>query len=74
MSRKLLTEIDKTLKDARNTMDGYDGRWNELRNFNQTQVGVKEKVLEESRREQMRGKKHAVRTATLELLDFKVGI
>eukprot|EP01054_Gregarina_sp_Poly1_P008086 Gregarina_sp_Poly_1__8085@NODE_465_length_8170_cov_101_841787_g379_i0_p2_GENE_NODE_465_length_8170_cov_101_841787_g379_i0NODE_465_length_8170_cov_101_841787_g379_i0_p2_ORF_typecomplete_len722_score122_73Not3/PF04065_15/3_3e35CENPF_leu_zip/PF10473_9/1e02CENPF_leu_zip/PF10473_9/0_041OmpH/PF03938_14/1_5e03OmpH/PF03938_14/0_77Sipho_Gp157/PF05565_11/2_2e03Sipho_Gp157/PF05565_11/5_3_NODE_465_length_8170_cov_101_841787_g379_i01562321 len=71
MSRRLLSEIDKVLRETRASLDLYDERWLELRDFNRTQVGVKEKMWEESRREQLRGKKHAVRTATLELLDFK---
>eukprot|EP01053_Blabericola_migrator_P003015 Blabericola_migrator_1__3014@NODE_1876_length_3615_cov_430_362740_g1201_i0_p1_GENE_NODE_1876_length_3615_cov_430_362740_g1201_i0NODE_1876_length_3615_cov_430_362740_g1201_i0_p1_ORF_typecomplete_len818_score110_20Not3/PF04065_15/1_8e37SH3_1/PF00018_28/0_12SH3_1/PF00018_28/0_0002SH3_2/PF07653_17/0_24SH3_2/PF07653_17/0_00043SH3_9/PF14604_6/34SH3_9/PF14604_6/0_00048HBM/PF16591_5/17HBM/PF16591_5/1_9e03HBM/PF16591_5/10OmpH/PF03938_14/5_9e03OmpH/PF03938_14/6_8e03OmpH/PF03938_14/0_19AAA_13/PF13166_6/3DU len=70
-SRRLQSEIEKVVKEARASLELYDERWEELRDFNRTQVGVKEKMWEECRREQLRGKKHAVRTATLELLDFK---
>eukprot|EP01069_Polyplicarium_translucidae_P004707 Polyplicarium_translucidae@DN263_c0_g1_i1.p1 len=71
MSKKVLSEIDKTLREVKFNLEIYDEKWQELRDFNQSQVGVKEKYWEEGRKEQMRGKKHAVRTATLELMDFK---
>lgn len=71
MSRRLQAEIEKTAREVKATIEAYDERWQELRRFNQNQIGVKERMWQEARREQMRGKKHAVRTATLELLDFK---
>eukprot|EP00921_Rhytidocystis_pertsovi_P009530 GHVQ01015362.1.p1 GENE.GHVQ01015362.1~~GHVQ01015362.1.p1 ORF type:complete len:256 (-),score=52.69 GHVQ01015362.1:522-1289(-) len=71
MSKKLLAEVDKMLRDVRLNVEQYDDKWQCLLDFNQSHVSARDNLWSEGRKEQMRGRKHAVRTATLELMDFK---
>ncbi|PHJ18099.1 not1 amine-terminal ccr4-not complex component, partial [Cystoisospora suis] len=69
--KRLHTEVDKTVREVRACLDTYDERWQELLEFNRQFVQRKEQLVDEARKEVIRGKKHSVRTATLELMDYK---
>nr|CEL68452.1 TPA: CCR4-NOT transcription complex, subunit 3,related [Neospora caninum Liverpool] len=69
--KKLHTEVDKALREVRACIDAYDERWQELLEFNRQFVERKDHLVDEAKKEVVRGKKYSVRTATLELVDYK---
>mmetsp|Transcript_44960 Transcript_44960/g.88697 ORF Transcript_44960/g.88697 Transcript_44960/m.88697 type:complete len:236 (+) Transcript_44960:240-947(+) len=70
-AKKLQSEIDKKMKEMKENIEEYDGSWEQLQQFNQSQFAYYKFLKDEGRKEQLRGKKHAIRTTTLELMDFK---
>ncbi|KEP67204.1 UNVERIFIED_CONTAM: hypothetical protein HHA_234640 [Hammondia hammondi] len=68
--KKLHTEVEKALREVRACIDAYDERWQELLEFNR-QFLEKPDHLDEAKKDVLRGKKHSVRTASLELVDIK---
>ncbi|PFH35793.1 hypothetical protein BESB_054440 [Besnoitia besnoiti] len=69
--KKLHTEVDKAIREVRACLEAYDERWQELLDFNRQFVERKDHLVDEAKKEVVRGKKHSVRTSTLELLDYK---
>ncbi|KFG37623.1 Ccr4-NOT transcription complex subunit 3,related protein [Toxoplasma gondii FOU] len=68
--KKLHTEVEKALREVRACIDAYDERWQELLEFNR-QFLERPDHLDEAKKDVLRGKKHSVKTATLELVDIK---
>ncbi|CEM07038.1 unnamed protein product [Vitrella brassicaformis CCMP3155] len=71
MSKKLQSEIERVLRDIKVHVEQYDEKFDELRQFNRERFINCDKMKDEAKKEQLRGKKHAIRTTTLELMDVK---
>lgn len=54
--KRLHTEVDKTVREVRACLDTYDERWQELLEFNRQFVQRKEHLVDEARKEVIRGK------------------